>query len=231
MIQLTEVFIKYGDRVLYNDITFRVEKGERIGLVGRNGTGKSTLLKIISGDQKPDSGLVDISKQVKLAFLTQDLPETQDLTLKELAKTAFAEAEAIKEDIDEITQKLETQDTEEMDMSIFDKLAELNDAFEFLGGHHIEGRIEVVLKGLGFQAFEFEKKMNQFSGGWAMRAELARLLLSSPDIFLLDEPTNHLDIESILWLEQYLAKSTMTIIVISHDKTFLSNVTNKTSNC
>ena len=229
MIQLSEVFIKYGDRILYNDITFRVEKGERIGLVGRNGTGKSTLLKLISGDQKPDAGLVDISKQVKLAFLTQDLPETQDLTLKELAKTAFAEAEAIKEEIDEITLKLENGDTAEMELSIFDTLAELNDAYEFLGGHSIEGRIEIVLKGLGFQAFEFDKKMNQFSGGWAMRAELARLLLSSPDIFLLDEPTNHLDIESIMWLEQYLAKSPMTIIVISHDKTFLSNVTNKTA--
>ena len=230
MIQLTDIFIKYGDRVLYDYINFRVEKGERIGLVGRNGTGKSTLLRIIAGTLSADSGLVDVSKQSKLAFLTQDLPETQDLTLKELAKTAFKEANVIHDEIDEINHKLEQHhEDHDLDLSIFDRLTELNQAFELLGGHNIEGNIETVLAGLGFKPKDFEKKMKEFSGGWAMRAELARLLLSSPDVLLLDEPTNHLDIESIMWLEQYLSRSSMTIIVISHDKTFLSNVTNKTA--
>ncbi len=230
MIQLTDIFIKYGDRVLYDYITFRVEKGERIGLVGRNGTGKSTLLKLIAGTMSPDDGQVDISKQVKMAFLTQDLPETQDISLKELAQSAFQEANAIQDQIDAINQQLESNpEGKDLDLAIFDKLTDLNEAFDLLGGHNIEGQIETVLMGLGFTSDDFEKKMHQFSGGWAMRAELARLLLSHPDILLLDEPTNHLDIESILWLEQYLSKSSMTIIVISHDKTFLSNVTNKTA--
>ena len=230
MIQLTDIFIKYGDRILYDYINFRVEKGERIGLVGRNGTGKSTLLKIIAGTQSPDDGLVDISKQVKLAFLTQDLPETKKLTLKELALSAFEEANKIQDEIDLINKKLENMtDNHDIDMKIFDRLSELNMAYDLLGGHNIEGHIELVLLGLGFKPEDFEKQMHMFSGGWAMRAELARLLLSAPEILLLDEPTNHLDIESILWLEQYLSKSNMTIIVISHDKTFLSNVSNKTA--
>jgi len=151
MIQLTDIFIKYGDRILYDYINFRVEKGERIGLVGRNGTGKSTLLKIIAGTQSPDDGLVDISKQVKLAFLTQDLPETKKLTLKELALSAFEEANKIQDEIDLINKKLENMtDNHDIDMKIFDRLSELNMAYDLLGGHNIEGHIELVLLGLGF---------------------------------------------------------------------------------
>lgn len=231
MIQLTDVFIKYGDRILYDDLNLRVDKAERIGLVGRNGTGKSTLLRIIAGELSPDNGLVDVSKQVKLAFLTQDLPHFTDISLKELAKSAFKEANEIEAKIQELNETIEQESLAGTvsDMTVFDRLTELNESFDLLGGHQIEGEIELVLKGLGFVDSDFEKAMNKFSGGWVMRAELARLLLSKPDVLLLDEPTNHLDIESIMWLEQYLSKSNMTIIVISHDKTFLSNVTTKTA--
>ncbi len=231
MIQLSNIFIKYGDRVLYNNINLRVEKGEKIGLVGRNGTGKSTLLKIIAGTQNPDSGIVELNKGVEVAFLTQDLPDYTSITLYELAKSAFEKLNVIEEKINAINLKLEKGEIgeSEEDLKIFDELAELNTSFELLGGNNLEASIQAVLIGLGFRQNEFANTMDTFSGGWIMRAELARLLLSSPDILLLDEPTNHLDIESILWLEQYLAKSHMTIIVISHDKTFLSNVTGKTA--
>ncbi len=231
MIQLSNIFIKYGDRVLYNNISLRVEKGEKIGLVGRNGTGKSTLLKIIAGTQRPDNGLVELNKGIGLAFLTQDLPDYASITLYELAKSAFDKLNAIEDEINAINERLEKGEIGdgEEDLKVFDRLAELNTSFEMLGGNNLEASIQSVLTGLGFRQKEFHNAMHTFSGGWIMRAELARLLLSSPDILLLDEPTNHLDIESILWLENYLAKSHMTIIVISHDKTFLSNVTGKTA--
>lgn len=231
MIQLSNIFIKYGDRVLYNNLNLRVEKGEKIGLVGRNGTGKSTLLKIIAGTQSADEGIVELNKGVEVAFLTQDLPDYKSITLYELAKSAFDHLNEIEDKINAINVRLEKGeigDSEE-DLKVFDELAELNTNFELLGGNNLEASIQSVLKGLGFRQNEFSNTMDTFSGGWIMRAELARLLLSNPDILLLDEPTNHLDIESILWLEQYLSRSTMTIIVISHDKTFLSNVTSKTA--
>ena len=231
MIQLSNIYIKYGDRILYNNINLRVEKGEKIGLVGRNGTGKSTLLKIIAGTQAPDDGIIEINKGVEVAYLTQDLPDYTSITLYELAKSAFEKLNVIEDEINQINEKLEKGeigDSEE-DLKIFDRLAELNTNFDLLGGNNLEASIQSVLTGLGFRQNEFENTMDKFSGGWIMRAELARLLLSSPEILLLDEPTNHLDIESILWLENYLARSTMTIIVISHDKTFLSNVTGKTA--
>jgi ATP-binding cassette subfamily F protein 3 len=231
MIQLSNIFIKYGDRVLYNNINLRVEKGEKIGLVGRNGTGKSTLLKIIAGTQNPDDGIIELNKGVEVAFLTQDLPDYTSITLYDLAKSAFEKLNVIEDKINAINDKLEKGliGESEEDLKIFDELAELNTNFDLQGGNNIEASIQTVLTGLGFRQNEFPNTMDTFSGGWIMRAELARLLLSNPDILLLDEPTNHLDIESIMWLEQYLAKSTMTIIVISHDKTFLSNVTGKTA--
>lgn len=228
MIQLTDIFIKYGDRVLYDHIDFRIEKGEKVGLVGRNGTGKSTLLRIISGSIKPDGGIVDISKSANLGFLTQELPQYDNISLKELALSAFEKQRKIEREIHDINTLIEHQG-EKVDLSLFDRIAELHEQYELLGGHQMEGQVEHVLAGLGFVSSDFDKKLSAFSGGWAMRAELGRLLLSAPDILLLDEPTNHLDIESIIWLEKYLIKSNMTIIVISHDKTFLSAVTNKTA--
>ena len=231
MIQATNIFIKYGDRVLYNNINLRVERGEKIGLVGRNGTGKSTLLKLIGKTQAPDSGIIEINKGVEVAFLTQDLPKYDTITLYDLAKSAFERLNVIEEEINEINLKLEQGliGESEEDLKIFDRLAELNTNFDLQGGNNLEASIQSVLTGLGFEQKEFHNTMDKFSGGWIMRAELARLLLSNPDILLLDEPTNHLDIESIIWLEQYLSRSTMTIIVISHDKMFLSNVTGKTA--
>lgn len=231
MISLSNIFIKYGDRILYDDINFNIEKNEKIGLVGRNGTGKSTMLKIISGNLKADSGTVNIQKGVKIGYLTQELPTYKDLTLKELGFSAFERPIAIQKEIEELNTHIEeaSHKGEDIELSIFDTLSELHNEFDLLGGNQMEKEVEAVLTGLGFTTSDFQKKINEFSGGWIMRAELGRLLLSKPDLLLLDEPTNHLDIESIIWLENYLIKSTMTIIVISHDKTFLSNVTKKTA--
>lgn len=231
MISLSNIFIKYGDRILYDDINFNIEKNEKIGLVGRNGTGKSTMLKIISGDLKADSGTVNIQKGVKIGFLTQELPTYKNITLKELGFSAFERPIAIQKEIEVLNTQIEdaSHKGEDIELSVFDTLSELHNEFDLLGGNQMEKQVESVLMGLGFTTMDFQKKINEFSGGWIMRAELGRLLLSNPDLLLLDEPTNHLDIESIIWLENYLIKSSMTIIVISHDKTFLSNVTKKTA--
>lgn len=231
MINLSDIYVHFGDRVLYNGVNFNLEKSEKVGLVGRNGTGKSTLLNLISGELTPDSGNITIQKGAKIGMLTQELPSYEDITLKELAISAFDQAKSIQDRIDLLNDKVEKQSHEgkDVDLSLFDELNELHTKFELLGGHQVEGKVEQVLKGLGFIDSDFDKKINQFSGGWIMRAELARLLLSNPEILLLDEPTNHLDIESIMWLEQYLIKSPFTLVVISHDKTFLSTVTNKTA--
>lgn len=231
MISLSNIFIKYGDRVLYDEINFSVEKNEKIGLVGRNGTGKSTMLKIMSGDIKADSGVVNIQKGVKIGYLTQELPTYKDITLKELGFSAFERQITIHKEIEKLNTQIEdaSHRGKDIELSVFDTLSELHNEFDLLGGNQMEKEVEAVLTGLGFTKLDFQKKINEFSGGWIMRAELGKLLLSKPDLLLLDEPTNHLDIESIIWLENYLIKSSMTIIVISHDKTFLSNVTKKTA--
>ena len=229
MISLNNIFIKYGDRTLYDHINIVIKEGEKIGLVGRNGCGKSTLLKILSGEIKPDSGQLDIPGTIRIGYLSQIIKLNMQHTVKEAATEAFGLVLETRGQIESLEKELTKgdADTEEV-MEISQKLADAHHQFNLLGGDQMDTQLELVLKGLGFKQEELQKKVGKLSGGWKMRIELAKLLLSQPNYLLLDEPTNHLDIESIIWLEKYLADYPYTVIVVSHDQRFLDNVTNRT---
>lgn len=229
MISIQSIYIQYGDRILFNRSSLTIEKNEKIALIGRNGAGKSSLLKLICGKFKPDEGNIDIQKGATLGYLEQDLDINLDVPILVEAKKAFAEVNALKDDLEELNVELE-KGIEDMDKltTVLEKQADLFDRIEFLGGNSVESEAEKVLTGLGFKSRDLNRKIGEFSGGWQMRVEIAKLLLSKPDVLLLDEPTNHLDIESIIWLEKYLKSYEGNIILISHDTQFLDTVCKKT---
>lgn len=230
MITATNIFLKYGDRVLLDSVNLVFLTGQKVGLVGRNGAGKSTMLKIIAGYQTADSGTITRPTGSTLGFLHQEMSLPKGKTVMAETLTAFKEALELQTKIDAINVQLGER-TDYESQAYLDLITDVSDAgerFQLLGGHTMEADAERILGGLGFKSSDMDRLTDEFSGGWQMRIELAKMLLQKPDYLLLDEPTNHLDIESIIWLENFLKTSPSTLIVISHDKQFLDNVTNRT---
>jgi ATP-binding cassette subfamily F protein 3 len=230
MITAANVFVKYGDRVLLDKINVVIHDSDKVGLVGRNGAGKSTLLKIIAREVIPHDGSITMPKDRTLGFLHQEMFLPKGKTVIEETLTAFNEAVEIEKRIEAINQEMAERTDYESDAytKLIEDFSELNDRFSVLGGTTMIADAERVLKGLGFKHKDLQRLTDEFSGGWQMRIELAKLLLQKPNYLLLDEPTNHLDIESIIWLEQFLKTYPGAVIVISHDKQFLDNVTKRT---
>lgn len=230
MINIHNLSISFQGDYLFESITFQMQAGDRVGLVGRNGAGKSTLLKIIAGEQEYDDGQIATDKDIAIGFLKQDIEFEKGRTVLEESYEAFTKIKAIERRLEEInTQLAERTDYEsEAYHQLMVDLNEQQHQYEIHGGYNYQGETERILQGLGFQREDFEKATETFSGGWRMRIELAKLLLQNNDVLLLDEPTNHLDIESILWLEDFLRNFPGAIMIVSHDKMFLDNVTNRT---
>ena len=230
MLNIHNLSVSFGGTYLFEEITFRLGAGDRVGLVGKNGAGKSTMLKILAGDFKPDSGQIATEKEVRIGFLRQDIDFEQGRTVLDEAYQAFEEIKRAELKIDEINHQLVTRtDYESASYSeLIEQLSDVQHHYEILGGYNYVGDTEKILLGLGFKREDFNNQTDTFSGGWRMRIELAKLLLQSNDILLLDEPTNHLDIESIIWLEGFLRNFPGVVVIVSHDKMFLDNVTNRT---
>ncbi len=230
MLNVHNLSVSFGGEYLFEEISFRLNGGDRVGLIGKNGAGKSTLLKLLAKDMTFDSGTIAIEKDVKIGFLRQDIDFEQGRTVLEEAYQAFEEIKSLELRLDYINQQL-AERTDYESEGYHQLMVDLNDVshrYEIVGGYNYQGETEKILQGLGFTREDFTKKTDTFSGGWRMRIELAKLLLQSNDVLLLDEPTNHLDIESIIWLEQFLRNHTGAVVIVSHDKMFLDNVTNRT---
>ncbi len=230
MLGINNVFVKYGDRVILDYISLSVNDGDRIGLVGLNGAGKSTLLKIIANDLVPHAGNVVLPKGSTIGFLHQDMSLPKGKTVLQETLSVLSEIQELESTIEQVNQQIETRTDYESEsyLELFNTLDELNERHRVLGGKNIQVDAEKILMGLGFMPSDFDRLTDEFSGGWQMRIELTKMLLQRPDFLLLDEPTNHLDIESIIWLEQFLDTYEGAVVVISHDKTFLDNVTRRT---
>jgi len=230
MLNIHNLSVSFGGTYLFEEVTFRLGAGDRVGLVGKNGAGKSTMLKILSGDIAPDSGVIATEKEVKLGFLRQDIDFVKGRTVLDEAYQAFEEIKAAEKKIDDINHQLVTRTDYESESysKLIEDLSDHSHHYEILGGYNYVGDTEKILLGLGFKREDFDKLTDTFSGGWRMRIELAKLLLQNNDVLLLDEPTNHLDIESIIWLESFLRSYPGVVIIVSHDKMFLDNVTNRT---
>lgn len=215
---------------LYKDISLFIDRGDKIGLTGKNGVGKSTLLGIISKQIRPSEGTVTVEKGASIGYLTQDIEIRKDISVREYIKRSNEEIQSLNERLNFVNNELTTRTDYESDayMSLINEVTEINDRLVVIDAHSFEERIELVLKGLGFKQVEFDLEIGSFSGGWQMRVELARLLVNNPDVLLIDEPTNHLDIVSIQWLENYLINFKGGLVLISHDRRFLDNVTNRT---
>ena len=230
MISVNNLSLYFGGQDIFKNISFMVNKGDKIGLVGKNGAGKSTLLNLLSNNLKPNDGSVDMPKGIILGYLTQDLDFKDGKTIVQEAQTAFYELNLIKDRLaivnKEINERSDYESTSYLDL--ISEFHDLDERFRILGGNDIQSEINQVLTGLGFTTSDYDRQTSEFSGGWRMRIELAKILLQKPDILLLDEPTNHLDIESIIWLEQWLKKFTGAVILVSHDRLFLDSVSNRT---
>ncbi|NNK11614.1 MAG: ABC-F family ATP-binding cassette domain-containing protein, partial [Flavobacteriaceae bacterium] len=230
MLNVHNLSVSFSGEVLFEEISFRLNPGDRAGLIGKNGAGKSTLLKLLAKDVAPDTGTLASDKELRIGFLRQDIEFEEGQTVLEEAYKAFKELQKVEASLAHINEQLAERTDYESD-GYHQLMVDLNDythRYEILGGYNYQGETEKILLGLGFKREDFDKKTNTFSGGWRMRIELAKLLLQSNDVLLLDEPTNHLDIESIIWLEQFLTNFPGAVVIVSHDKMFLDNVTNRT---
>ena len=222
--------MEFGVKPLFTDVSFVVNDGDRIALVGKNGAGKSTMLKILCGLQQPTSGVVSIPNECTIGYLPQVMKLQDDTTVKEETRKAFADSTKLKLELDRMQQEMADRTDYESDSyaQLVEAFTQAHEHFMMMGGDNYEAEIERTLTGLGFERSDFDRPTREFSGGWRMRIELAKILLRKPDVLLLDEPTNHLDIESIQWLEQFLQQSAKAVVLVSHDRAFINNVTNRT---
>ena len=230
MININQIGVSFGGETLFSDISFRINPGDRIGLIGKNGAGKTTLLKLLAGEINADEGEIAREKGVRTGYLKQDIDFEKGRTVLEEAYEAFGEIKSLESRINDINEQLaERSDYESPGYdALMVELNELTERYEILGGYNYQGETEKILQGLGFKREDFDKSTDTFSGGWRMRIELAKLLLEKNEVLLLDEPTNHLDIDSIIWLESYLKNFPGALLIVSHDKMFLDQVTNRT---
>ncbi len=230
MITVNDIAVHFGGTTLFSDVTFSINENDKIALMGKNGAGKSTLLKIIAGVNKPSSGAISAPKDAVIAYLPQHLLTQDDATVFEETSKAFADIFKMKFQIDALNEQLTVRTDYESDdyMKLIERVSELSEKFYSIEEVNYEAEVEKVLKGLGFEREDFTRPTSEFSGGWRMRIELAKILLQQPDLILLDEPTNHMDIESIQWLEDFLVTQAKAVIVISHDRAFVDNITNRT---
>ena len=230
MISVEGLKVEFGVKPLFQDVSFVVNDRDRIALVGKNGAGKSTMLKILCGMQKPTAGNIAVPADTTLGYLPQVMVLQDDTMVKEEARKAFADNTRLKEKVERMNRELtERTDYESEEyMLLVERFTQAHERWLMIGGENYEAEIERTLTGLGFSREDFDRPTSEFSGGWRMRIELAKILLSKPDVLLLDEPTNHLDIDSIQWLEQFLAQSSGAVVLVSHDRAFINNVTNRT---
>ena len=230
MISVNNISLYFGGQTLFNEVSFMINKGDKIGLVGKNGAGKSTLLKVLSSEQNVNEGNINSPNNTKIGYLKQDLDFEDGKTILEDAQSAFTEIIELEKKLDDFNKQFnERTDYESKEyLELINQFNETEERFRFLGGNDIHSEISQVLSGLGFSQYDFSRQSSEFSGGWRMRIELAKILLQKPDVLLLDEPTNHLDIESIIWLERWLKKYSGAIILVSHDRFFLDSITNRT---
>lgn len=230
MISVDGLKVEFGVKPLFEDVSFVVNDRDRIALVGKNGAGKSTMLKILCGLQKPTAGTVSVPNDTTIGYLPQVMKLTDDTTVREEAYKAFSDITRLKERVDELNRQLgERTDYESEEyLDLVQRFTNAHDRYMMMGADNCDANLERTLTGLGFLQSDFDRPTSEFSGGWRMRIELAKILLQSPDVLLLDEPTNHLDIESIQWLEQFLSQSAKAVVLVSHDRAFINNVTNRT---
>ncbi|WP_445715892.1 ABC-F family ATP-binding cassette domain-containing protein [Flavobacterium sp.] len=230
MITVNDIAVEFGGTTLFSDITFAINENDKIALMGKNGAGKSTLLKIVAGANKPTRGGISAPSDAVIAYLPQHLLTSDNCTVMEETSKAFSEVLNMKKEIDDINEQLTVRTDYESDeyMKLIERVSELSEKFYSIEEVNYEAEVEKVLKGLGFEREDFTRLTSEFSGGWRMRIELAKILLKKPDLILLDEPTNHLDMESIQWLEEFLMNQAKAVMVISHDRAFVDNITNRT---
>ncbi|MFB9077117.1 ABC-F family ATP-binding cassette domain-containing protein [Flavobacterium procerum] len=230
MITVNDISVQFGGTTLFSDVSFAINENDKIALMGKNGAGKSTLLKIIAGANKPSTGNISAPKEAVIAYLPQHLLTQDGATVMEEASKAFSEVFKMKAEIDEINEQLTVRTDYESNeyMKLIERVSDLSEKFYAIEEVNYEAEVEKILVGLGFEREDFTRQTSEFSGGWRMRIELAKILLQKPDLILLDEPTNHMDIESIQWLEDFLLNQAKAVVVISHDRAFVDNITNRT---
>ena len=230
MITVNDIAVEFGGTTLFSEVTFAINETDKIALMGKNGAGKSTLLKIVAGVNKPTRGVISAPSDAVIAYLPQHLLTEDNCTVMEETSKAFASVLNMKKEIDEINEQLTVRTDYESDeyMKLIEKVSELSEKYYSIEEVNYEAEVEKILKGLGFEREDFNRPTKEFSGGWRMRIELAKILLTKPDLILLDEPTNHLDMDSIEWLEEFLITQAKAVMVISHDRAFVDNITNRT---
>lgn len=230
MISINNISVSFGGTTLFSDVSFSINENDKIALMGKNGAGKSTLLKIIAGAGKPSSGNISAPKDAIIAYLPQHLLTQDNVTVFEETSKAFDEVYQMQAQLEELNEQLTVRTDYESDsyMELIEQVSELSERFYSLEETNYDAEVEKVLKGLGFDRADFTRQTSEFSGGWRMRIELAKILLKKPDLILLDEPTNHMDIDSIQWLEDFLINSAKAVVVISHDRAFVDNITSRT---
>ncbi|MBQ8769799.1 MAG: ABC-F family ATP-binding cassette domain-containing protein, partial [Bacteroides sp.] len=230
MVSVDNLKVEFGVTPLFEDVSYVINKRDRIALVGKNGAGKSTMLKILAGMQQPTSGVVAMPKEITVGYLPQVMILSDTRTVMEEAEMAFEHIFEMQENLNRLNQELADRTDYESESyhELIDRFTHENERFQMMGGMNYQAEIERTLMGLGFSRADFNRSTSEFSGGWRMRIELAKLLLRRPDVLLLDEPTNHLDIESIQWLENFLKVNAGAVVLVSHDRAFINNVTNRT---